>query len=86
MGFFEPISSCRPRQELEQSAAACFEQPVRSVIGGAECNPVRTLLLVPVITSLTALEQNTYDEQESRIVYQIVSFYLTLHACAVKRY
>src|SRR2546421_2003606 len=43
-------------------------------------------LIVPVITSLTALEQNTYDERESRIVCQIVSFYLTLHACAVRRY
>jgi hypothetical protein len=43
-------------------------------------------LLVQVITCLTALEQNTYDEQESRIVCQIVSFNLTLHVCAVKRY
>jgi hypothetical protein len=42
-------------------------------------------LLVPVIISLTALERNIYDEQENRIVYQIVSFRLTLHACAVKR-
>src|SRR6266568_7329500 len=43
-------------------------------------------LLVPVVTSLTALEQNTYDEQGGSIVCQIVSFYLTLHACAVKCY
>ena len=43
-------------------------------------------LIVPVVTSLTALEQNTYDKQESRIVRHIVSFYFTLHACAVKCY
>jgi hypothetical protein len=43
-------------------------------------------LIVPVITRLTTLEQNTYDGQESHIVCQIVSFYLTLHVCAVRRY
>jgi hypothetical protein len=43
-------------------------------------------LIVPVITRLTALEQNTYDERESRIMCHIVSLYLTLHACTVKRY
>jgi hypothetical protein len=72
--------------EHEQFAAAFFEQPIRSVMEGAECNYVHTLLLVPVIMGLTALEQNIYDEQESNIEYQIVSFYLTLHVCAVKRY
>ncbi len=43
-------------------------------------------LIVPVVTSLTALEQNTYDVQESRIVCQIVSLYFTLHVYAVKCY